>query len=161
MFHHRVLRFLGLALALALVLVLVASREVRAVDSALAHQQVRVLYQQILKREPEPQGLADHTKLVVAGAPLRHVVRAMVTSEEYRTRFMTTATPQELTRRLFQDILGRAPNPGELATHADGIAKHGGPTIARWLADGAEARIRYGDDPPAQRGKLGGGLGSK
>jgi Phycobilisome Linker polypeptide/Domain of unknown function (DUF4214) len=123
-----------------------------AVDFETARKQVAGLYKQILEREPDPEGLSHHAGHVSRGKPLRHVVKEMVCSDEYRERFAKHLNPRELAKRLFVHILCREPeSEAVLEAHAQLIVNRGWQACAHHIADGKEARGRYGDDPPVPR----------
>ena len=125
---------------------------VSAVDPETANKQVIGLYKQILEREPDASEPAGYAKRVADGTPLRHVVREMVTSDEYQDRFVKTNSPKDLVPLLYKHIHRREPESAEVTEFfVKQITTRGWRIVAFEMADGKEARINYGNDPTAPR----------
>ena len=62
-------------------------------DDRATDNDVFYAYRLILKRDPDPAGLAHHQKLVADGLSLDRLVRSFVNSDEYRHRQTDESTP--------------------------------------------------------------------
>jgi TorA maturation chaperone TorD len=85
---------------------------------------IRAAYQDILGRDPDPQGLRDYRRRVVEdGWTERQVRDALRKSQEHAEN--PTAAADRTIRRAYQDILGRAPDASGLASYRNQIVYHG------------------------------------
>jgi hypothetical protein len=92
---------------------------------------VRRAYQDILGRDPDPDGLRNYRgKIVDDGWSERDVREALRKSDEYAATGGTavnfrTASADRIIRRAYQDILGREPDPAGLQTYRRNILQEG------------------------------------
>jgi FkbM family methyltransferase len=68
-------------------------RRPAAADDRATGDDVFFAYRLILKRDPDPAGLAHYQKLVADGLSLDRLIRSFVNSDEYRLRQTDEATP--------------------------------------------------------------------
>lgn len=106
-------------------------RAVRMRRGVTAETVVRRAYQDILGRDPDPNGLRDYTgKIVNEGWSEWDVRNALRRSGEYTatggpaTRFRT-ASADRIIRRAYLDILGREPDPAGLESYRRNILEEG------------------------------------
>ena len=64
-----------------------------ATDDRATEDDVFFAYRLILKRDPDPSGLAHYRQLVAGGLSLDRLIRSFVNSDEYRLRQTDEATP--------------------------------------------------------------------
>jgi hypothetical protein len=93
---------------------ILASPEYRGVE-------VRQLYATYLHREPEPLGLAAFTQFLSAGGTAEQAAALILSSPEYRDR-AGDSDPGFLDA-LYQDALGRAPDPTGRAAFSQALAQ--------------------------------------
>jgi hypothetical protein len=92
---------------------------------------VRRAYQDILGREPDPDGLRNYrSKIVDDGWSERDVREALRQSDEYAATGgagvgFRTASADRIIRRAYQDILGREPDAAGLQTYRGNILQEG------------------------------------
>jgi hypothetical protein len=88
-------------------------------------------YQDILGRDPDPEGLRNYRdKIVNDGWSERDVRQALRESNEYAATGgsavgFRTASADRIIRRAYQDILGREPDPAGLRTYRRNILQEG------------------------------------
>ena len=106
-------------------------RAVRVRSGVTAETVVRRAYQDILGREPDPNGLRDYTsKIVNDGWSEWDVRNALRRSDEYAAtggpavRFRT-ASADRIIRRAYLDILGREPDAAGLDSYRRNILEEG------------------------------------
>jgi hypothetical protein len=106
-------------------------RSVRTLRGVNADDIVRRAYQDILGRDPDPDGLRNYRgKIVNDGWSERDVREALRRSDEYAATGGTavnfrTASADRIIRRAYQDILGREPDPAGLRTYRRNILEEG------------------------------------
>jgi TorA maturation chaperone TorD len=111
------------------------SRDLRARSDYQRYSRVRSLqpdaivrraYQDILGREPDPEGLHDYrSKIVNEGWSEQDVREALRRSDEYASTDRRTASADRIIRRAYQDILRREPDPPGLETYRRNILENG------------------------------------
>lgn len=85
---------------------------------------IRTAYNDILGRDPDPQGLREYRrKMVDEGWTERQVRNALRDSAEHAQN--PSAAADRIIRRAYQDILGRAPDASGLASYRNEIVYHG------------------------------------
>jgi hypothetical protein len=87
---------------------------------------VRSAYQDILGRDPDPEGLGNYTaKIVREGWTEQDVRDDLRKSAEYSSMTGRTASADRIIRRAYQDVLHREPDPDGLATYRREILDNG------------------------------------
>lgn len=79
---------------------------------------VTTLYQNILDRDPESQGVIDHHSEAGKYHGLCTAITGFFTSPEYRAKSLST---EETVKKLYRSILGREPNAEEVDHHVQEI----------------------------------------
>lgn len=117
---------------------------------------VRILYQRLLGREADPQGLQGFTDLARRDG-IEAVARAIVASPEYRQRSAIVAKEdaaayEAAVRSLYRHVLGRDPDPQGLKDLTQ-VAMTGGfnAVVDRMIASPEYMQL-YGDDVVPGRG---------
>ena len=106
-------------------------RPYRTLRGANADEIVRRAYQDILGREPDPDGLRNYrSKIMNDGWSERDVREALRKSDEYAAntgpgRGFRTASADRIIRRAYQDILGREPDAAGLRNYRKLILQDG------------------------------------
>jgi TorA maturation chaperone TorD len=87
---------------------------------------VRRAYQDILGRDPDPEGLRTYrSNIIDRGWTEQDVREALRNSPEYQSGAARTASADRIIRRAYQDILGREPDPSGLETYRRNIVERG------------------------------------
>lgn len=87
---------------------------------------VRRAYQDILGRDPDPEGMRTYrSNIIDRGWSEQDVREALRNSPEYASGGARTASADRIIRRAYQDILGREPDPGGLETYRRNIIERG------------------------------------
>jgi TorA maturation chaperone TorD len=87
---------------------------------------VRRAYQDILGRDPDPEGLRTYrSNIIDKGWSEQDVREALRNSPEYASGGARTASADRIIRRAYQDILGREPDPSGLETYRRNIVERG------------------------------------
>jgi hypothetical protein len=87
---------------------------------------VRRAYQDILGRNPDPEGLRSYrSKMIDEGWTEQDVREALRQSPEYASTTRRNASADRIIRRAYQDILHRDPDPGGLETYRRNIIEKG------------------------------------
>jgi Ca2+-binding RTX toxin-like protein len=73
------------------------------------------LYQAAFDRTPDIAGLSFWTHALDTGVNIQTVAQDFVNSSEFQTVFGTNPTNQQLAYAMYQNVLGRAPDPAGLA----------------------------------------------
>jgi hypothetical protein len=111
-------------------------------NPAGAVAQVIRVYQAVLDRPPDLDGLLFHVGRIAAGAGITDVAESFVFSPEFVARF-GGLTNEQLVTALYQVALGRAPDPGGFAFHVGqlnaGMSR--GEKIAQFVASPEAADI--------------------
>jgi uncharacterized protein DUF4214 len=87
---------------------------------------VRRAYQDILGRDPDPEGMRTYrSNIIDRGWSEQDVREALRNSPEYASGPARTASADRIIRRAYQDILGREPDQGGLETYRRNIIERG------------------------------------
>ena len=87
---------------------------------------VRQAYQDILGRDPDPEGLrAYRSNIIDKGWSEQDVREALRNSPEYASGGARSASADRIIRRAYRDILGRDPDPSGLETYRRNIVERG------------------------------------
>ena len=87
---------------------------------------IRRAYQDILGRDPDPQGMSTYrSNIIDRGWTEQDVREALRNSPEYQTGPARTASADRIIRRAYQDNLGRQPDPEGLDTYRRNIIDRG------------------------------------
>jgi TorA maturation chaperone TorD len=87
---------------------------------------IRRAYQDILGRDPDPEGLRTYrSNIIDKGWSEQDVREALRNSPEYASGGARTASADRIIRRAYQDILGREPDPSGLETYRRNIVERG------------------------------------
>jgi hypothetical protein len=87
---------------------------------------VRRAYQDILGRDPDPEGLRTYrSNIIDRGWSEQDVREALRHSPEYSSGAARTASADRIIRRAYQDILGREPDASGLETYRRNIVERG------------------------------------
>ena len=87
---------------------------------------VRRAYQDILGRDPDPEGMRTYrSNIIDKGWSEQDVREALRNSPEYASGGARTASADRIIRRAYQDILGREPDPSGLETYRRNIVERG------------------------------------
>jgi hypothetical protein len=87
---------------------------------------VRRAYQDILGRDPDPEGMSTYrSNIIDKGWSEQDVREALRNSPEYASGPARTASADRIIRRAYQDILGRDPDPQGLETYRRNIIERG------------------------------------
>ena len=118
-------------------------------DPASASAQVYRMYLSALGRVPDPAGLAGWTGALQGGMSLVSLAQAFIASNEFATRYGTDVSPTAFVTLLYQNVLGRVPDPGGLAAWTG--AYQGGLSEAQILVDFSESPEHIADTPAASQ----------
>jgi TorA maturation chaperone TorD len=87
---------------------------------------VRRAYQDILGRDPDPEGLRTYrSNIIDRGWTEQDVREALRNSPEYQSGAARTSSADRIIRRAYQDILGREPDASGLETYRRNIIERG------------------------------------
>ena len=87
---------------------------------------IRRAYQDILGRDPDPEGMRTYRSNIVDRNWTEQDVReALRNSPEYQSGAARTASADRIIRRAYQDILGREPDAEGLSTYRRNIVERG------------------------------------
>ena len=87
---------------------------------------IRRAYQDILGRDPDPEGMSTYrSNIIDRGWTEQDVREALRNSPEYQTGPARTASADRIIHRAYQDILGRQPDPEGLDTYRRNIIERG------------------------------------
>jgi len=87
---------------------------------------IRRAYQDILNREPDPEGMQVYrTNILDRNWTEQDVREALRNSPEYASGAFRTASADRIIRRAYQDILGREPDPEGLESYRRNIVERG------------------------------------
>lgn len=97
------------------------------------------LYRATLARDPDYAGLTGWTEALAGGQSFMSVVRSFVASPEFLARYGTTTDGQFVTL-LYQNVLGRAPDPAGFASWTAALAsgRLGRDAVVQGFAQSAE-----------------------
>lgn len=99
------------------------------------------LYHGILDRAPDASGLGAQAAAAHGGVDLQAIVQAFLSGPEYAGAHPTALTDQEFITNLYENALGRAPEPDGLTGWEDELA-HGTSraAVAIGIVESPEAR---------------------
>lgn len=107
---------------------------------------VTALYQQILEREPDPDGLEAWTRLLMnASLTTRGVVRSFLNSAEYTSRFVAGRRPDEVVAFLYKHVLVRDPDPAGARGWPVVLSNSGYGAVVDGIVNSAEYTQRWGE----------------
>jgi uncharacterized protein DUF4214 len=102
---------------------------------------VRRAYQDILGRDPDPEGMRTYrSNIIDRGWSEQDVREALRKSPEYASGPARTASADRIIRRAYQDILGREPDQGGLETYRRNIIERG------WDEQDVRAALRHSQE---------------
>jgi len=102
---------------------------------------VRRAYQDILGRDPDPEGMRTYrSNIIDKGWSEQDVREALRNSPEYASGGARTASADRIIRRAYQDILGREPDPSGLETYRRNIVERG------WDEQDVRAALRHSQE---------------
>jgi len=102
---------------------------------------VRRAYQDILGRDPDPEGMRTYrSNIIDRGWSEQDVREALRNSPEYASGPARTASADRIIRRAYQDILGREPDQGGLETYRRNIIERG------WDEQDVRAALRHSQE---------------
>jgi hypothetical protein len=102
---------------------------------------VRRAYQDILGRDPDPEGMRTYrSNIIDRGWSEQDVREALRNSPEYASGPARTASADRIIRRAYQDILGREPDPSGLETYRRNIIERG------WDEQDVRAALRHSQE---------------
>jgi TorA maturation chaperone TorD len=102
---------------------------------------IRRAYQDILGREPDPEGLRTYrSNMVDRNWSEQDVREALRNSPEYSSGAFRTNSADRIIRRAYQDILGREPDPSGLETYRRNIVERG------WDEQDVRTALRKSDE---------------
>jgi Domain of unknown function (DUF4214) len=107
---------------------------------------VRHAYQEILGRDPDPEGLRSYrSKIVNEGWTEQDVRQALRNSPEYASMDRRTASADRIIRHAYQDILHREPDPSGMETYRRNIIENG------WDEQAVRRALRRSPEKQVQR----------
>lgn len=118
---------------------------------------VRHAYQEILGRDPDPEGLRTYrSKIVNEGWTEQDVREALRESPEYASMDRRTASADRIIRHAYQDILHREPDPSGLESYRRHIIEDGWDEqdVRRALRRSPEKRVQRVTFSDAQAGEM-------
>jgi hypothetical protein len=87
---------------------------------------IRRAYQDILARDPDPEGLRSYReKMIREGWSERDVREALRNSPEFASMDRRHASADRIIQRAYRDILGRDPDPSGMETYRRNIVENG------------------------------------
>jgi hypothetical protein len=87
---------------------------------------IRDAYQDVLGRDPDPEGLRHYRdRIRLEGWTEQDVREALRKSDEYRAEGFRTASADRIVRRAYQDVLHREPDPEGLASYRRQVLENG------------------------------------
>ena len=102
---------------------------------------VRRAYQDILGRDPDPEGMRTYrSNIIDRGWSEQDVREALRNSPEYASGGARTASADRIIRRAYQDILGREPDPSGLETYRRNVIERG------WDEQDIRAALRHSQE---------------
>jgi hypothetical protein len=115
--------------------------------TASADRIIRRAYQDVLHRDPDPEGLANYRREVLEnGWEYQDLRRALMRSEERRAnrRGIRESDAQAMVTRAYRSVLGREPDPDGLRAYTDRVIVDGWreADVVRALRDSDEYRNR-------------------
>ena len=109
-------------------------------------EDVALIYEAVLDRPPDPEGLNFWLNAAAAGLAFRQIARAFVSAPEFRERFgddfdaLDAAGQEAFVRFLYDTVLGREADPGGLEFWREAIAEAGAEALVIEFARSAENR---------------------
>lgn len=96
--------------------------------TASADRIIRRAYWDVLKREPDPEGLATYRREILENGWEYHDLRQVLARSQERRdtrRTMRDADAREMVRRAYLSVLNREPDPGGLADYTAKVMREG------------------------------------
>ena len=116
-------------------------------QNASASAKVVRIYQQVLKRRPDPAGLEHYRQLLEDGTTdVKSIVGSLLQSDEWKIRFIDGRPVQETALALYDCVLARAPDVGAWNQVTSWEPRHGWKPVMDGLLDSAEYDERFGPD---------------
>lgn len=113
---------------------------------------IRIVYQRLLGREPDPDGLRAYTEMAQRDG-LEAVTQSIVASPEYRARATPAGIPlqgmdayEQSVRRLYRHVLGREADPQGLHLLAELASVYGVRGPVDRMINSPEYAERYGEN---------------
>jgi hypothetical protein len=102
---------------------------------------IRRAYEDILNREPDPDGMRTYRRhMIDDGWSEAEVRESLRKSSEYRQKgIMTPAKAQDIVRRAYQNVLKREPDPGSQG-YVDRVLRD------HWSQEDVERELRKSDE---------------
>ena len=109
------------------------------------------LYQQLLERQPDPNGFIFWGCILSRGdQSVREVVKLFGHSQEYQNRFIAPLTRTDAVRACYRHFLAREAEPGGLQFWEGVAAQQGFSPVIDGIVDSDEYTNRFGDDQVPQ-----------
>ena len=116
-------------------------------EAASAAETVRRAYRQVLKRNPDAVGLEHYRQLLeMAAIDVKTIVRDLLHSYEWKTKFVEGRTVPETVLALYDCVLSRAPDVDGWNQLTSWEPRNGWRTVIDGMLDGAEYEERFGCD---------------
>ena len=116
-------------------------------QSASADAKVPRIYQQVIKRRPDSAGSERYRQLLEGGTTdVKSIVRELLQSDEWKTRFIDGRSVQETALALYDCVLARAPDVGGWHELLSWEPRHGWKPVMDGMLDSAEYNERFGSD---------------
>lgn len=116
-------------------------------EIAQVPQTVSHLYQQVLERDPDPQGMIWYgSQLWHNEMSVKEAVKEIGLSPEYAERFIYNRPADEAITLCYQHFLAREPDPTGLAGYQQVAQVHGFQPIITGLLESEEYRQKFGMD---------------
>jgi phycocyanin-associated rod linker protein len=105
------------------------------------------IYEQVLERQPDADGLLTWSNLLSTGqVSVKDGIRRISQSQEYRDRFINNQPPEQAVELCYKHFLGRKADESDLQ-HAVGIAQQQGvDAVIGELMDSEEYNRNFGED---------------
>ena len=109
-------------------------------------QIIRRAYEDILNREPDPEGMRTYrSDILDRGWSEQEVREALRNSPEYSSGAVRTSSADRIIRRAYQDILHREPDPAGFETYRRDIIERG------WDEQDVRRALRHSDERRDER----------
>jgi hypothetical protein len=108
-------------------------------DLEAASGQAYRIYRAIFDRSPDLEGLGYWIGRMDAGLSVEELAARFIDSDEYRSLYGTGLSPEAFLKRVYENVLGRAPDPAGLAWWVNQMQTNPDKTPAKVLADFSES----------------------